>query len=158
MKRSLELNIHPLTPSRWSDLELLFAAKGCSFARSCWCMDYRIGRSPHTPDGISTADFKRERLRELTAQVLPPGLIAYHEDEPVGWITVGPREDFGALARDGARRYDAGVVGRMFRGAQRLASPRCSRRTAAWRGRARRTPWRALAGSLSDRQTRSVSR
>ena len=99
MNRSLELNIHPLTPSRWSDLELLFAAKGCSFARSCWCMDYRIGRSPHTPDGISTADFKRERLRELTAQVLPPGLIAYHEDEPVGWITVGPREDFGALAR-----------------------------------------------------------
>jgi GNAT superfamily N-acetyltransferase len=99
VKRLQKLDIHPLTTTRWRDLETLFAAKGCSFARGCWCMDYRIGRSPRTPDGISTADFKRGLLRERATQAPAPGLIAYHEGEPVGWITVAPREDFGALAR-----------------------------------------------------------
>jgi len=99
MKRALKLEIQPLTTTNWGDLETLFAAKGCSFARGCWCMDYRIGRSPPRPDGISAADFKRERLRERCAQGPAPGLIAYCEGEPVGWITVAPREDFAALAR-----------------------------------------------------------
>ena len=99
MKRALKLEIQPLAATNWGDLETLFAAKGCSFARGCWCMDYRIGRTPPRPDGISAADFKHNRLRERCAQGPAPGLIAYCEGEPVGWITVAPREDFAALAR-----------------------------------------------------------
>ena len=30
----MKLNVHPLTPERWPDLEALFNAKGCSVARS----------------------------------------------------------------------------------------------------------------------------
>jgi hypothetical protein len=28
-----------------------------------------------------------------------PGLIAYEDDRPVGWISLGPREDYEKLAR-----------------------------------------------------------
>jgi hypothetical protein len=31
----------PLTSDRWTDLEAVFLAKGCSMARGCWCMYYR---------------------------------------------------------------------------------------------------------------------
>ena len=102
MKRLLKLQIQPVTATNWGDLEKLFAAKGCSFARDYWCMDYRLDRSPPRPDGISAADSKREHPRERCAQAPAPGLIAYHEGQPVGWITVAPREDFAALARDGS--------------------------------------------------------
>ena len=38
----MKLVVHPLTPERWPDLETLFNAKGCSVARGCWCMYYRV--------------------------------------------------------------------------------------------------------------------
>ena len=36
-----DLTVRPLTADRWADLETLFAARGCSVARHCWCMHYR---------------------------------------------------------------------------------------------------------------------
>lgn len=64
---------HPLTPERFADLEALFAEKGCSFARGCWCMDYRVigkqippgrpswDRSTTCPSGRSFASSCRVR-------------------------------------------------------------------------------------------------
>ena len=40
----MKLTVLPLTIHRWPDLEAIFAAKGCSVARGCWCMcDGRMG-------------------------------------------------------------------------------------------------------------------
>jgi hypothetical protein len=36
------LVVRPLTDRRWGDLEAVFNAKGCSVARGCWCMYYRV--------------------------------------------------------------------------------------------------------------------
>jgi GNAT superfamily N-acetyltransferase len=37
----------------------------------------------------------RDALREEIAQaVVPPGLLAYVDDQPVGWTRIGPRTDF----------------------------------------------------------------
>jgi hypothetical protein len=33
----MKLTVAPLA-GRWPDLEALFNARGCSVARSCWCM------------------------------------------------------------------------------------------------------------------------
>jgi len=38
----MKLVVRPLTPERWGDLEALFNARGCSVARGCWCMYYRV--------------------------------------------------------------------------------------------------------------------
>jgi hypothetical protein len=37
----VKLEVAPLTPQRWPDLEAVFQAKGCSIARGCWCIYYR---------------------------------------------------------------------------------------------------------------------
>lgn len=104
MSGELSIAIRPLTPENWSDLESLFAGKGCSFARGCWCMDYRIGRNPKATNGLSIAEYKRQELRERAARSPAPGLLGYHVGEPVGWVTVGPRDEFGTLARSPVMR------------------------------------------------------
>ena len=38
----MKVVVHPLTPERWPDLETIFEARGCSVARGCWCMYYRV--------------------------------------------------------------------------------------------------------------------
>jgi GNAT superfamily N-acetyltransferase len=90
----------PLTPERFGDLEALFAQKGCSFARGCWCMEYREARRPAASDGPSRAALRKMSMRELAATLPSPGLIGYDAaGEPVGWTTLGPREFFAKLQR-----------------------------------------------------------
>jgi ribosomal protein S18 acetylase RimI-like enzyme len=91
----------PLTPARWPDLEAVFAAKGCSMARHCWCMAYRRSGAAERPvqDGATQAERNRADLKALVDRGPPPGLIAYRGKTPVGWVTLGPREDFARLAK-----------------------------------------------------------
>lgn len=96
----VDLVVHPLTPARWPDLEALFNAKGCSMARGCWCMAYRRSGKVEPPAGVTASAFNREGLRALAvAASPPPGLLAYRGNEPVGWVSLGPREQFARLAR-----------------------------------------------------------
>ncbi|NMF99612.2 GNAT family N-acetyltransferase [Aromatoleum toluolicum] len=39
------------------------------------------------------------RFRAVVAEGPPPGLIAYRDGAPVGWVSLGPREDFARLGR-----------------------------------------------------------
>ncbi|HET9976662.1 MAG TPA: GNAT family N-acetyltransferase [Burkholderiaceae bacterium] len=96
----MPLTLHPLTPARWPDLEAIFQAKGCSIARGCWCLYYRESGKVEVPEGQTLAQARRARLRALTeAKGTPPGLIGYRGKTPVGWISLGPREDFAKLKR-----------------------------------------------------------
>lgn len=96
----MKLTVRPLTPERWSDLETLFNAKGCSVARGCWCMFYRLsGARGPLPSGVTQAEANRADLKKLTGSGTPPGLIGYHGKVPVGWVSLGPREDYAKLKR-----------------------------------------------------------
>lgn len=97
----MKITVKPLTTDRWPDFEAVFNARGCSVARGCWCMYYRRDRvMPPPPKGVTRAQVNREDMRELTrGSEVPPGLIGYRGKQPVGWISLGPREDFGYLAR-----------------------------------------------------------
>lgn len=86
----------PLTESTWSDLETLFGRPGGSIVRGCWCMFFR--KSGVAVSHAAAADNK-QALHDLIAQGPPPGLIGYLDDVPVGWISLGPREDYGKLKR-----------------------------------------------------------
>ena len=95
-----KLVIHPLTPARWGDIETIFNAKGCSVARYCWCMHYRHSGTPtKVPAGKTRAQANRAELKGLVDSGRPPGLIAYRGKTPVGWVSLGPREEFAKLAR-----------------------------------------------------------
>jgi GNAT superfamily N-acetyltransferase len=95
----MKLAIRPLTPGRWADLEALFSARGCSVARGCWCMYYRRSGEPAVPPGMTRAGKNRADLEALAGADPPAGLIGYRGRRPVGWISLGPREDFRKLAR-----------------------------------------------------------
>ena len=96
----MNLVVHPLTEDRWSDLEAIFNARGCSVARGCWCMYYRVsGKGAYTRPSETQRSLSKEALRALIAQDPPPGLLGYQGKTPVGWVSLGPREDYAKLAK-----------------------------------------------------------
>lgn len=96
----MKLTVAPLTPERWPDLEAIFGAKGCSIARGCWCMAYRLsGAREPPPPGVTHAQANRAALKALVDAGHPPGLIGYRGKVPVGWVSIGPREEFARLKR-----------------------------------------------------------
>lgn len=88
------LRIVPATADRWNDLELLFGKYGAS-AR-CWCMFWRM---PFKEFNAIKGEGTRAALKELTGRNIAPGLLAYMDGEPIGWCSLGPREDFRGLER-----------------------------------------------------------
>ena len=89
--------VRPLTKQTWADLEELFDLPGGSIVRGCWCMYYRqVGEV-----GIGKAHGRRnkEKLQGLVSSGVVPGLVGYAEGLPVGWISLGPREDYRRLER-----------------------------------------------------------
>ena len=97
----MKVVVHPLTPERWPDLETIFEARGCSVARGCWCMYYRVSskESGDTRPGDGRRARRKAALKWLAKADPPPGLVGYRGNVPVGWVSLGPREDFARLAR-----------------------------------------------------------
>lgn len=95
----MKITVRPLTRERWPDLEAIFNARGCSVARGCWCMFYRRSGDSAPPAGLTRAQRNRADLRALARSDPPPGLVGYRDKVPVGWISLGPREDFRKLER-----------------------------------------------------------
>jgi GNAT superfamily N-acetyltransferase len=95
----VKVSVKPLTPERWGDLEAVFRARGCSVARGCWCMFYRRSGETPPPRGMTRAQANRAALKRLAGADPPAGLIAYDGDTPVGWVSLGPREDYRKLER-----------------------------------------------------------
>ena len=82
----------PLTPGRFADMEAVFGDKGV--ARRCFCMHWR------RPDGGYREERdNRDRFADIAGEGPPPGLLGYVDDDPRGWVQVGPRVDFPTLAR-----------------------------------------------------------
>lgn len=86
------LRILPLTPDRFGDVAALFDAGGDP--KWCWCAYFRFRGRDWTN---STAASNRRELERLAGVEPAPGLVAY-EDVAVGWVSLGPREDYERLA------------------------------------------------------------
>ena len=89
-----QLEVVPATADRWGDLERLFGPSGAY--SGCWCMYWRISSNEFAANGNAG---NRRALEELTAAGRVPGLLGYRGDEPVGWISIAPREQYGRLQR-----------------------------------------------------------
>lgn len=101
----VKLTTKPLSADNWSDLEAIFAAKGCSVARACWCMYYRkSGTSGWPTAGNEQSRANRAALHSLAQQGEQVGLIGYVDGVPVGWVSFGPRADFARLANSPAMK------------------------------------------------------
>jgi GNAT superfamily N-acetyltransferase len=90
----LDLAFYPVTPERWEDFETLFGPRGA--CGGCWCMWWRLKR----------VDFDRQKgagnrqaMQALISSGEVPGLLGYHQGQPVAWCSLAPREAFPVLDR-----------------------------------------------------------
>jgi len=88
------LSIGPLTPETWPALAELFAAGGDP--KWCWC---QFWRKPGANWTNTTPAENRADLEALADADPAPGLVALEDGVAVGWVGLGPREDFPRLAR-----------------------------------------------------------
>jgi GNAT superfamily N-acetyltransferase len=94
---TLDLTFHPLAPERWADLAKLFGERGA--CGGCWCMAWRL-RRPDFDKGKGQAN--KRAFRRLVNRGNPPGVLAYDQDEAIGWCAVAPRADYVTLGRSRA--------------------------------------------------------
>jgi GNAT superfamily N-acetyltransferase len=91
------LEVRPLTADRWDDLVTLFGTSG-AFG-NCWCTWWRQTGGEFGRGIRQRGAGNRALLGRLTSEGRRPGLIAYREGKPVGWISVAPRPDYGRVIR-----------------------------------------------------------
>ena len=91
------VDIRPLTPERLPDLASLFEQGGDP--RWCWCAYFRIRGFDFSKGSKARHRAAMEgATRDANREGRAPGLVAYDGDEAVGWISIGPREDYERLA------------------------------------------------------------
>jgi GNAT superfamily N-acetyltransferase len=93
MTEELDLSFHPLTQKLWRDFEMLFGKNGA--CGGCWCMHWKLRGKEFTEISGDTA---RQMQKSIVDSKIVPGLLAYSDGYPVGWIAVEPRSAYPKLA------------------------------------------------------------
>ena len=75
-----------------------------SWGRSCWCMYPRLtdAQIRALPGPGSSAQRHREAMTKLARRRRAPGLLAYEDGEPIGWVAVAPRSEYVRIDRSRA--------------------------------------------------------
>lgn len=81
-RRHPQLKVLPATEDRWGDVVECFGRRG-NDPTWCWCQRF-IGSPPDK-------DNRAALRRQVSAASIPPGLIAFADERPVGWTRVSPR-------------------------------------------------------------------
>lgn len=116
--------IVPARPDTWPAVARVMQTPGDP--EVCWC---QVFRHPREEWDARPVDQNRADLQGLVAGARAPGLVAYDDDEPVGWVSVAPlsgmsrilTSEFFTATRDGedlSRRWviNCFVVRREARG------------------------------------------
>ena len=90
------MRIVPANQASWDDLQTVFGTRGP--AHRCQCQRYKL--KPREAFHRFPADERAHRLRTQTADEPTTGLVAYLDDEPVGWCAVEPRNAYEGLVRN----------------------------------------------------------
>lgn len=78
---------YPLTAERWGDFEQLFGPNGA--CAGCWCMWFRMS---HKEFAKARKEGHHEAMRTIVQSGFEPGILAYGDGKPVGWVALAPRE------------------------------------------------------------------
>jgi GNAT superfamily N-acetyltransferase len=91
-----------VSPEDWAILEAFFGPSGAY--SNCWCTWFRQSSEEYRKGCSEGGGPNRELLNRLTLEGAAPGLLAYEDDRPVGWVSVAPREEFGRILRSPSLR------------------------------------------------------
>ncbi len=90
----IDVQFRPETAERLPDLTEFSQCHG-KF-RYCSCMRWRMTSSAFRR---SSKQDRVDALEELVRAGTPVGILAYHEEQPVAWCSIAPRETCAALER-----------------------------------------------------------
>lgn len=94
------IRVVPANEAPWADIQAVFGARGT--AAICQCQRYKL--APKESFGSFPAEERALRLRDQTNAGEPTaatttGLVAYLDDDPVGWCALEPRPAYEGLLR-----------------------------------------------------------
>lgn len=94
------ITVIPANRASWEDLQTVFGGRGN--AAVCQCQRFKL--APKEAFSTFPTEERARRLREQTNSGHPKadrtsGLVAYLDDEPVGWCAVEPRTAYAGLLR-----------------------------------------------------------
>ncbi|MEZ0396610.1 MAG: GNAT family N-acetyltransferase [Anaerolineales bacterium] len=90
----IEAAFYPLTSDRWDDFERLFGPRGA--CAGCWCMYWKQTRRDFE---AMKGEPNRLAQKAFVESGCVPGLLAYVDGLPAGWVAVEPRSAYPTLAR-----------------------------------------------------------
>ncbi|HLQ78454.1 MAG TPA: GNAT family N-acetyltransferase [Terriglobia bacterium] len=88
----VDIQVAPATPERAVDVLEVFTGSG---DRDCWCQYWRQSSSAYSSNAPGSG--KKDLLQQVRNGP-PPGMLAYFNDRPVGWLGFWPRENLERLA------------------------------------------------------------
>jgi hypothetical protein len=88
------VSFRPATPERWDDVVQVIGS--CANGRNCWCAYWYL---PNADYKARWGSANREVLEQLVKDGEEPGLLAYDNGQPAGWVSVAPRTKFDRLNR-----------------------------------------------------------
>lgn len=85
----MDIQVRPAT--EFDDVAALVGPKKPT-SNVCFCLSYRLSS---TENNALRGSERADKVRELCRQDPPPGVLAYLDDEPVGWAALQPRRSTG---------------------------------------------------------------
>lgn len=83
-----------VTPELWTKFEELFGERGgCG---GCWCMWFR---QSHSEFELKKGDSNKGLIAGIIADGQTPGILAFDDERPIGWVSIAPRDQFSRLER-----------------------------------------------------------
>ena len=106
-----EVRVVPVTDAPWDAVRTVFGTRGDP--AGCWCQYFKVTSAQWNAGDRHT--FEQALCDQTRAGGAGPGLIAYLDDEPVGWVAVEPRTSYprllgGTVARASTEAPDAADV------------------------------------------------
>ena len=93
--RDRKLEIRPLTAARVDDVKTVMRG---TWGATCWDLFPRYTSAQQRELGITTEAKRRAALAKLARRRKnSAGLVAYDGNEPIGFISLGPRHDFSRI-------------------------------------------------------------
>ncbi len=86
------MEVVPATPGRFDDVVAVLGGG----PHSCLCQYWRMSSGEYSR---SSQETRLAALRTQLAESPAPGMLAYVDGEPAGWVGFGPRERIGRLVR-----------------------------------------------------------
>ena len=94
---SSALSFRPLTPEL---IEPMRDVMRGSWGANCWCMFPRLteAQTRALPGEGRINERRRAAMTKLAARRIAPGLLAFEDDVPVGWVAIAPRHELARVA------------------------------------------------------------